>query len=773
MKLSIKAKLAIGIGLSLIISFLAMSYYNFWVSKKMLKERITQKEVRLAVQNINQKIQKDINRAVNLSSMMVKNTFVIDWLENRESDVDEIRGYLKNIHENQQVSSAFLVSDRTRAVYKESGFFKHLDPNDPNDNWYDLIKEKADLYVIDTGLNQLNNTVSVFVDYKILNDKGQMLGMAGVGLTLKNILELLDNFKIGQQGQIFFADENGLIRLHTTQEYIEKTNISDLPGTAPYVTAILSDFTHVQIHEESDEDMLIVSTYIPEFEWFLILEVSKEEILSAAYDSLINNLALGLLGSIFLILIITRVLSNSLLTPIVKLHQAVLKVKDKKFRTLVHVDSQDEIGELAESFNAMTRTINRHIIDQERRLTRDPLTQLPNRFMLTQEIERLESPALAIIDIDFFAQVNNLYGYETGDLVLRALRDFIFEQLPETDFWLFKLENDEFAVLTHNGVDSIPKLESLFFHLRAKLAQSPIRYQKLHILISCSMGIAAEKKENLITLARVTLRKAKQQKKAYLIYDDSLHILEEYRENIMWLTELREALLDKRIVNYYQPIFNHKTGKIEKYETLVRLIDSKGKVVSPAAFLDIAKQTMAYNEITRAVIQNAFATFRNCDHEFSINLSVQDIQNENTLQFLKEQIHRFPCPQNVVLELVESEGIQNYEQMRRFIQEMKSLDCKVAIDDFGTGYSNLEYVIRLDADYVKIDGSLVKTLPEDEDLQAIVQAIIDIAKRFSFKTIAEFVHSKEVFEVVKSLGIDYSQGYYIGKPEPKPTIPET
>ncbi len=234
----------------------------------------------------------------------------------------------------------------------------------------------------------------------------------------------------------------------------------------------------------------------------------------------------------------------------------------------------------------------------------------------------------------------------------------------------------------------------------------------------------------------------------------------------MWTLKLKKALENDRIVPYYQAIFNINTNKIEKYEALVRLIDEDGSIVSPFYFLNIAKKSKQYLKLTKQVIKKSFEYFKDKDYEFSVNLTLEDIKNKNISSYIIEMLKEYKIASKVVFEIVESEGIEDFDQINNFLDRARELGCKIAIDDFGSGYSNFEYLIKLNADYIKIDGSLIKDILIDKSNQEIVVTIIDFAKRQGFKTIAEFVSNEEIFNKVKELGIDYVQGYYISEPNP-------
>jgi EAL domain-containing protein (putative c-di-GMP-specific phosphodiesterase class I) len=168
-----------------------------------------------------------------------------------------------------------------------------------------------------------------------------------------------------------------------------------------------------------------------------------------------------------------------------------------------------------------------------------------------------------------------------------------------------------------------------------------------------------------------------------------------------------------------------------------------------------------------ALIQKAFETFQISSNSFSINLSYLDMTNLVTTTFIIEKLEEFNVGPWVIFEILESDGIENYEAIAKFIDQVKSYGAKIAIDDFGSGYSNFERLTELRVDFIKIDGSLIKNIHHNEETKIIVKTIVNFAKELNIKTIAEYVHSQEVLECVQEIGIDYAQGFYIGKPNPK------
>ena len=196
----------------------------------------------------------------------------------------------------------------------------------------------------------------------------------------------------------------------------------------------------------------------------------------------------------------------------------------------------------------------------------------------------------------------------------------------------------------------------------------------------------------------------------------------------------------------------------------MRLIEKDGKEISPFFFLDIAKKSRLYKELTRIVVTQAFEKFAGTSYEFSVNLSAEDIMQHNISEWFFELACEYKVNNQIVVELVESEGIESFDMVDTFIHNAKENGMKIAIDDFGTGYSNFEYLIKLNTDYLKIDGSLIKEIDTDEKLYSVVETMTQFAKKNNIKVIAEFIANEKLYEKIKELDIEYGQGFYLGKP---------
>ncbi|MGJ0320398.1 bifunctional diguanylate cyclase/phosphodiesterase [Aliarcobacter cryaerophilus] len=426
----------------------------------------------------------------------------------------------------------------------------------------------------------------------------------------------------------------------------------------------------------------------------------------------------------------------------------------------------DENGEIFE-YVAIRHEITDLVLKTEklnRILREDYLTEIGSRYKLIEDISKQENLSISILDIKNFSDVNDFFGYKIGDYILKLVAKRIEELvIKKPSYSVYRLTSDVFAILASNEskIDFIKNIKEISKIISSKA----IRAKGREVFVSINYTFSFEPKNSLLETANV-IRKYSKINPNQIIYDRSLEIEKDYEKNIFWTLKIKKALENNDIIPYYQAIYNLQTNKIEKYEALMRLNDS-GKIVSPFFFLDIAKKSGQYLQLTKRMIDSSFEYFKDKDFEFSINFTFQDIANEEISNYVIEKIKELNIGNRVVFEIVESEEIDDFNLINGFFCTIRELGCKIAIDDFGSGYSNFEYLIKLDADYIKIDGSLIKDVLVSKGNENIITMIINFAKDQGFKTIAEFVSSKEILEKVKYLGVDYVQGYYIHEPSDK------
>jgi diguanylate cyclase (GGDEF)-like protein len=491
---------------------------------------------------------------------------------------------------------------------------------------------------------------------------------------------------------------------------------------------------------------------------------------------------LGTLGILSLLIVFFTSYIRHLLTPLKRIASEVSFLVPGKELILPPYDKNTEIGNIADALKEMNIRISDYAKQQKdiagflekevenktvqlrRQLYTDTLTGCPNRIRLLEDLANADDGILLIVNVDGFQQINDFYGHVAGDHVLSSLSETL-KQITSTqpDMTVYKLSGDEFAVFTSHSI-GYHSLELFLNGLGERIENVPIYFEDAKIKIQVTMGTTVDIKDGM-EKADIALKTARINHKPFMIYDGSLNIEDQYHQNMQWIQRLTAAIEKDRIAPYYQPIFDTHTGAVVSYECLIRLIEKDGTVLSPFHFLEISKKARLYTRLTRIMVEKSCSHFADKEDHFSINLSVDDILDDDTVSFIKEQVQKYGVKDQIIFEILESVGIENYSEVLSFIEEMKILGCRFAIDDFGSGYSNFDHLLQLKIDYIKIDGSLIRNLHTDTNAISIIEAIVYFAHKRQLICIAEFVHNSEVYEIVKSLGIDRSQGFFLGEPQ--------
>lgn len=407
---------------------------------------------------------------------------------------------------------------------------------------------------------------------------------------------------------------------------------------------------------------------------------------------------------------------------------------------------------------------NQQMHDQ---LHTDALTGLPNRRSLLKQIEQKRYLAVMLLNIDNFKEVNDLYGHEIGDKILQEVSKSIQEVITSYPLTLYKMHSDEYALALDQFMN-LNLFEQMCQTILRTLEIKDYDIDDISISITLSMGadICADQECDLVGRADMALKTAKKRSLSFVKYHHNLQIKEEYENNIYWSKKLKKTIAANRFELFYHPIHDSKTHAVVEYEALIRIVDEDGTIYSPYAFLEIAKKSRLYHHITRFVIERIFEQLQHTAHTYSINLSVEDILNREIQGLIYERLAETNVGDRLIFELLESEGIENYEEISAFISYVKEYNCRIAIDDFGTGYSNFAHIMKLNVDFIKIDGSLIKRLDHDIGAQNIVRTITEFARRLNIQTVAEFVATKEIHDKCVEVGIEHLQGYYLSEPAP-------
>ena len=436
----------------------------------------------------------------------------------------------------------------------------------------------------------------------------------------------------------------------------------------------------------------------------------------------------------------------------------VIPILDNKQEIIEYVAVRHDITELEEK----KEEIKKQRVDL--------LTGIFNRNQLLEDLKTAKRPILFYINIDDFSGLNDFYGEDVGDDVLKQIANILSDMKDKKKFQLYKLEADQFILLFEEGYISLDNLSYFFEDIIVTIEKSVGQNRnKNRISISVSSGASTYMMSNdyqkLILFSSIARKKSLKEHKKFLLFQENMRRPKEYAHNVEWVRRIKKAIKEDRIICYYQPICSNNAPSNPKYESLVRLIDTDGEAISPFFFLDIARRAKLYPKITQIVIDKAFETFRDMPKtEFSVNLCIEDILSEKTTNYIYNKLESYPYPERVIFEITESQEIADYAIINKFIKYVRKYNVKIAIDDFGSGYANFEHILNIDTDYIKIDGSLIKNIHTDENSKIITEAIINFSKKLNLKTIVEFVHNEEVQKIVKELGADYSQGFHLGVP---------
>ena len=401
---------------------------------------------------------------------------------------------------------------------------------------------------------------------------------------------------------------------------------------------------------------------------------------------------------------------------------------------------------------------------------RNDISEIMNRQReFDNHFALLKEPVIIYMKLEDFSTIEDFYDTEMVYLIQEKVRKFLenqIEQYKNLIGKIYPLRHGEYAVAFERS--ALPYEISSFirdlkkFHKQSRdqiVSVKDLQYQ-VSLLIS-----VAYKKSNILESARIGIKKLQQIKRDFIISNNFAHLEKvNAQKNLQTIATIKKAIQNATIVSHFQPIVDNATQEIARYESLVRLIDDQDKLLYPQEFLEIAKKGKYYYQITQIVLENSFQILKEHDIEIAINLSLKDLQSNSIRKTINTLLGKYAAyAHKITFELLEDEDIKNFNTISYFIDNIKNKGVKIAIDDFGSGYSNYERLLKYRPDILKIDGSLIKNLDKNRYSLSIVKTIVSFAKDQNIQTTAEFVENESIFNIVKELGIDYSQGYFFGK----------
>lgn len=399
------------------------------------------------------------------------------------------------------------------------------------------------------------------------------------------------------------------------------------------------------------------------------------------------------------------------------------------------------------------------------------ITDIMNpRKQLQDLIDSTPNAIAVMIKIEHFEDIENFYYQKIAQKIEDKFATILTEKIPKEYGFekVFQIGNGEYIFAKNRdtcelSIDTMVLKLKEFQHDMNKINIDigDIDYN-ISIIISFSYG------QNVLESIKYSIKKLAKTNQDFIV-TNGLTINEQNnaKHNIDTLKKVKKAINDFKIICYFQPIIDNKTLEIKKYESLVRLIDEDGEILSPFYFLDIAKKGKYYSQITAIVLTNSFKALKSTNMDISINISALDIEKKETRDKLYELLEQNKHEASrVVLELLEDEDVKDFNTITKFIKNVKEFGVKIAIDDFGAGYSNFKRLLNYQPDILKIDSSLIKNIAKDSFSLNIVETIVAFAQKQHIQTIAEYVENEQIFNILCSIGVDYSQGYYFSEPVP-------
>ena len=385
--------------------------------------------------------------------------------------------------------------------------------------------------------------------------------------------------------------------------------------------------------------------------------------------------------------------------------------------------------------------------------------------------KKVEIKTLFLVDILNMQDLNAIYGFSNGNYIIKQLNSILknetknsIKKILNREFHI-KIKNshaDVFKILIYDdlSIEDIIKIKNLIYE---NIVSNDFKLLDKNSLINIDITIGCSKSDDNRTkvYAEKALHNAKQDFLHYSYYDSFLYKNELINEDLV--DTINYSIQNNLVEPYFQAIMDNNTNEIVKYEALMRIFDKDGNMIMPNVFIYKAKKCRLYNKLMEILFDKIIIYILKYKIHVSINLDYIDILNPQIKKTLLSKIKNNKIGSYLTLEILESEKVSNFELVNKFINETQQYGVKIAIDDFGTGFSNYENILNLDINYIKIDGSLIRKIDETIYLN-LIKSIVSFSKEQNIKIVAEFVSDLKTLRYVKSVGIDYSQGYHIGKP---------
>jgi diguanylate cyclase (GGDEF)-like protein/PAS domain S-box-containing protein len=450
-------------------------------------------------------------------------------------------------------------------------------------------------------------------------------------------------------------------------------------------------------------------------------------------------------------------------------------------RAMTTID-KDDSGEL--TCRSLILDVTEQKLNEERIVylaEHDVLTGLYNRRRFQTELEREldlaerfnQKGALLFIDLDQFKYINDTLGHQAGDEFLCTIANRLSGSLRKVDI-IGRLGGDEFGIIL-TETDLI-QAEHVAAHLLERLRAENDGFDDLETPVSASIGIVIFPDHgnipgNLLAKADAAMYSAKENgRNMFHVYSDNDQKIKSMHAKLEWEHRIRDALENDLFELNFQPIFWLESRTVPHYEVLLRMRDSDGGLIPPGAFLDIAERFGMIRDIDNWVLEHAIKIQgESCRNgkpvSLAINLSGKHFGNPEVLESIKRFIKESEAdPSMLIFEITETAAVGNIYQANRFTEALHSLGCRIALDDFGVGFSSFHYLKHLPVDMVKLDGSFVRHVAKSKFDRVFIKSMTDMARGLGITSVAEFIETEDVVDILKELDVDMGQGFHLARP---------
>lgn len=633
-------------------------------------------------------------------------------------------------------------------------------------------------------------------EYGVISGNSQVLQRL-VQQALSNEQDLRTVMVVDSQGLTLALSGRELPKTLITE--IIKENLEQIPQdkgiifTFPIYRSLveIDDFSSL-----SSKELELKKSYTPEKIGQVYVELSNQTLQNIKQDLIVKIFLIAVFGLVLSGLLAWK-LGRNITKPIQEIAQAVNRIGEGVFSHTIMENSSGELKTLQKGFNSMSSSLKHAYEGMQDKINdatsmlrhqaqHDDLTGLINRREFEVRLERClksvhENNAQHIfcfLDLDQFKLVNDTCGHSAGDELLKQVSILLANKMRERDT-LARLGGDEFGLLLENCTLADAN------QINNALLKTIRDYRFIHddkiFNIGVSIGLVVinqgfENVSEIIHAADLACYSAKSagRNQSFLFNPGDVEVVRQ-RSAVESISDITDEIDDEQFMLYCQPIvpLNSLTTQVQHYEILLRKIDLDGKIILPTTFIPSAERYHLMPNIDRWVIKNVFLAYQKlleinaekCNYVFSINLSGTSLGDKSLLSFIQDMFIKYSIPpQSICFEITETAAIVNLKNTILLFSALRKLGCSFSLDDFGSGMSSFTYLKNFDVDYLKIDGTFVKEMHINKIDHAMVRSIHSVAEAMNIKTVAEFVENEEILSELKSIGVHYGQGLYLGAP---------